>query len=146
METCTKQTNCEVCSEKLKLNSPIGELLPSKGMINSFRDFLVTLNINSEMSESTPPYSEETLAAVILQKLAKFEDVTDVVAFVEIFNFTTDINCSIVHFIMTTFVESSSKRAIICEELSDENSEESGDDKDINNSSEYFDTDDENSN
>ena len=141
METCINLTDCEVCLAKLKNNAPRTEIVPIKGMLNSLRDFLIALNVNDHVSASTPPYSEETLAEVILENFDKFNDISDVVGFMEIFNFESEINWRVSEFIVKSFKDSLTETSSCKEDisLSGEDSENSGDENNSD-SSEYFDS------
>ena len=141
METCINLSDCETCSLKLKKNLPNSELSASKKMIHSLRDFLITLNINNKVLQPTPPYCEETLASVILQKLATFNAVSDIVNYLQIFNFMPQITSVVADFIMTTFIDATAERTVTYEDLTDDDSEDSGDCEDISDTSEYFDED-----
>ena len=137
MESCINLSGCDACLVKLRSNSPRAEIVPSKETIISFKDYLCTLNINDPEAESTPPYSEETLAAVILNSVARFNDASDIVNYLKIFNFETEINLLVAEYIMSRLKE----KTICSERVSDEDSENSDDDKNSSASSEYFDSD-----
>ena len=141
MESCVNLTGCETCLVKLRHNSPRTEIVPSKVMISSLKDFLLTLNINDQVPVSTPTYSEETLASVILQNLAKFRFISDIMNYLEIFSFESEINLLIAEFIMSSFKDSLVEKTSCSEEVSDDDSETTSDEKNDSDSSEYFDSD-----
>ena len=141
MESCVNLSGCETCLVKLRLNSPKTEIVPSKAMILSLKDFLLTLNINDQVSSSTPTYSEETLAAVILQNLARFNFISDVVDYLKIFSFESEINELVAEFIMSRCKDSLVEKTICSEEVSDDDSEVTSDEEKESDSSEYFDSD-----
>ena len=110
-------------------------------MILSLKDFLLTLNINDQVPASSPTYCEETLAAVILQNLAKFSFISDIVDYLKIFSFESEINLLVAEFIMSSFKDSLEEKTSYSEEVSDDDSEITSDEKHDSDSSEYFDSD-----
>ena len=144
METCFNLTECENCSIKLKKNSPKCELVVNKAMVNSLRDFLVDININNEVLQPTPPYCEETLSSVLLQKLMKFNSVSDIVDYLNIFNLKENIKAVVADYIIRNFIGSLVEKADSSDELSEDESSEdnvSSESDCITDSSEYFDSD-----
>jgi hypothetical protein len=142
METCIDLTECEVCLSKLRNNAPRTENVANKEMVKSLRDFLIALHVNDHVSVSTPPYSEETLAGVILENFDKFKVISDVVDFLKIFNFESKINVLVAEFIVKRFKDLSSVAGICKADISfsSEDSVNSSNDEDCSDSSEYFDS------
>ena len=142
MESCISLNNCELCLEKLKNNSPEKEFVPSKKMMTSLKDFLCTLDINEEVSASSPQYSEETLATVILQNVSKFKDNSDVLDYLNIFSFEPEIRMLVSQFIMCLMKDALIYQTSCSDEVSDDDSDDnsSGEEEKLSDSSEYFDS------
>ena len=141
MQNCLNETGCQDCLFKLKSHSPRIEVTPSKQMIKSLENFLSSLQINEHLPESTPPYCEDSLAAVILENLEKFDNISDIKTYLTIFNLKPEVNALISQFIMSSFKDFSEENASGSENMYEdsENSCEE-DDELISDSSEYFDS------
>jgi hypothetical protein len=146
METCINLTDCELCLGNLKNHTPRTELVAGKKMQDALKAFLITLNVNDHLSESSLYYSEETLAEVILENYDKFNNQADVIEFMQIFHFEGEIDCLVAEFIVK-MLEASVSTFGSCQEVlcsSAEDSEDTSDndyDSDDSVSSEYFDSD-----
>ena len=135
MESC----GCEKCLEKLKINSPETEILPSKGMITALKDLLCKLDINEVVPASSPQYDEETLAIVIMQNVSKFKEVSDILEYLKIFSLEPDINRLVSKFIMCMMKDALKDNNSDSPQISDSD-ENTSDEEKFSDSSEYYDS------
>ena len=111
-------------------------------MIKSLTDFLCTLDINDHLPVSSAPYSENSLATVILESLDKFNVCSDIEDYLTFFSLAPDIIKRVSKFIMSDLSDSPLEDNICDEDFSDESEQTSEDNRDTNESSEYFDSED----
>ena len=142
MESCISQSGCKVCSVKLSDNSPIKEIVSSKKMEKCLEEFLCTLNINDQVSESSSAlYSEESLASVILKNLDEFKVSSDIVEYLDIFGLKKDTSGLVGEFIVSNLkvelVDNNNDKDDSYDDDSDKNTSDR--DSDLKDDSEYFD-------
>jgi hypothetical protein len=142
MEDCINQNDCQDCLAKMSCVSPKIRKVPNRKMIKSLTDFLCTLDINDHLPVSSAPYSENSLATVILESLDKFNVCSDIEDYLTFFSLAPDIIKRVSKFIMSDLSDSPLEDNICDEDFSDESEQTSEDNRDTNESSEYFDSED----
>ena len=100
MEKCVKDSDCNVCSEKLKKYVPKSGLnFNLKSTKKMLTEFLVNLNINRNLPDGTFSYKEDSLSEEILKYLTTSESVEDLKDFLLIFSLGDQLNRKIIRFI-----------------------------------------------
>ena len=134
MEACVERSGCQTCQEKLDQFKPKNICVKYPEAEKSLAIFLRSLLLNQVTPDTTPIYSEESLAQEIMRNLRENEDPQPSLEFLSIFSLGDRATEEIVKFLKKLTLDSQVEISFTSESSSDSQSDHSDVD-------EYFDSD-----
>ena len=135
MEACVAKSGCQTCQDKLEQFKPRHIFVKYLEAEKSLSIFLRSLHLNQVTPDTTPIYSEESLAQEIIRNLRENEDPQPRLEFLSIFNLGDKVTEEIVKFVEKLSLDNQVELSYTSESASD-----SSCDSDLSEVDEYFDS------